>query len=149
MKTKPYDEHYRRRHRIVGHYLVIQAWLRGLDCIVLNRRDIQAFLSITDIHKDRIKQFVADIAPWFSFHKPCYDKGSGTLSFLFLSGVDIDSYLPSGPMPVDQRIAKVVAANGMLKIERFSKVDSHAIPSEEKNGFRPSFISYGIKDALK
>lgn len=25
MKTKPYDEHYRRQHRIVGHYLALQA----------------------------------------------------------------------------------------------------------------------------
>src|SRR6266513_1768191 len=121
MKTKPYDEHYRRRHRIVGHYLAITAWIRGLDCIVLDRNDLQSLLSISNTGEDRVKQFVEDIKPWFQFNKPYYRPGSKTfVKSLFLSRAKLDSYLPKGRMGVDQRIARATTPNGALKIERFS-----------------------------
>jgi hypothetical protein len=130
MKTKPYDEHYRRRHRIVGHYLGITAWIRGLDCVVLDRSDVQTSLKTSDVRKDRVNQFVADIEAWFKFHNEYYKPNSRTLKSLFLSRVNLDS-LPKGLMGVDQRIATAITANGALKIERFSSIrGSNPAPSE-------------------
>ena len=54
MKTKPYDEHYRRQHRIVGHYLALTAWTRDLDCILLDRDDVQILLNISNTGEDLV-----------------------------------------------------------------------------------------------
>ncbi|HZH29807.1 MAG TPA: hypothetical protein VEY11_03515 [Pyrinomonadaceae bacterium] len=129
MKTKPYDEYYRIQHRIVGHYLAIHAWLRELDCVVLDRKEIQAFLNIRNTGEDRTKQFTKDIEPWFKFNKPYYRKGSKTyVRSLFLSRIDISLSLPHGLMSTDDRIAKAVIADRRLRIERFSN-SSQEVPS--------------------
>lgn len=132
MKTKPYDELYRRQHRVVGHYLALQAWLRGVDCVVLDRKDIQALFHITNTGEDRIKQFRADIAPWFRVFRPFYPKSSRTLiRSLFLSRVGLNADVLKGLMTTDQRITKMRTADGSLKIERFSSwFNSSDIPKE-------------------
>lgn len=147
MKTKPYDEYYRRQHRIVGYYLALQAWLRNLDCIVLNRSDLQTFLNITNTGEDRIKQFTADNKPWFKFHKAYYRRGSKTyIRSLFLSRVDISPYLPSGLMGVEQRIAKTVTAGGAIRIEQFSKSDGlHKVPPEKDMVSDLALFATGLK----
>jgi hypothetical protein len=132
MKTKPYDELYRRQHRIVGHYLALQAWLRGVDCVVLDRHDLQALFHITNTGEDRIKQFKADTKPWFRIFKPFYPKTSRTfIRTLFLSRVDLNPDVIKGLMTTDQRITKMKTADGNLKIERFSSwYTSSSIPKE-------------------
>jgi len=147
MKTKPYDEHYRRQHRIVGHYLAVTAWIRGLDCIVLDRSDVQTLLRISDTREGRVTQFVADIKPWFQFNKAYYKPQSKTfLKSLFLSRASLDSYLPKGRMGVDQRIAKAITANGALKIERFSNIrGSNSAPSETEMVSYLALLAAGIK----
>jgi hypothetical protein len=147
MKTKPYDEHYRRLHRIVGHYLALTAWTRDLDCIVLDRDDVQSLLNISNTGEDRVRQFVADVQPWFKFSKPYYKPGSKTyLRSLFLSRVSLDSYLPKGRMGVDQRIARATTANGTLKIERFVSIrNSDPIPSEEDMVSYLALLAAGVK----
>lgn len=147
MKTKPYDEHYRRQHRIVGHYLALTAWIRGLDCIVLDRGDVQSLLRVSNTGDDRVKQFVADIKPWFQFHKPYYKPGSKTfLRSLFLSRASLDPYLPKGRMGVDQRISRAITANEALKIERFSNIrGSNPVPSETEMVSYLALLAAGIK----
>jgi hypothetical protein len=58
-----------RRHRIIGRYLAIQAWLRGFDCIVLTREHLKTFLDRENIWEEHIKAFTTDINPWFRDHK--------------------------------------------------------------------------------
>jgi len=147
MKTKPYDEHYRRQHRIVGHYVAVTAWIRGLDCIVLDRTEVQTLLGISDTPKSRVTQFVADIEPWFQFNKPYYKRGSKTfLRSLFLSRASLDSYLPKGLMSVDQRIAKAITANGALKIERLCNIRGpNPAPSETEMVSYLALLAAGIK----
>lgn len=146
MKTKPYDNYYRRRHRIVGHYLALQSWLRGLDCVVLDRNEVLAFLNTKETGKKRIKQFKADVAPWFKFVKPYYKKGSSTyIRSLFLSRINLDSYLPQGLMSTDQRMTKAIAAtDGKLSIERFSRTDSK-VPSETEMVSDLTLFATGLK----
>jgi len=147
MKTKPYDEYYRRRHRIVGHYLAITAWIRGVDCIVLDRNDLQSLLSISNTGTDRVDQFVKDIKPWFKYDKPYYKPKSKTfVRSLFLSRASLDSYLPKGLMGIDERIARAATANGELKIERFSNIrGSNPIPAEMDMVSNLALLAAGIK----
>lgn len=147
MKTKPYDEYYRRRHRIVGHYLALQAWIRGIDCVVLDRSDVQRLLNVSNTGEDRVRQFTDDVKPWFKFSKPYYKPGSHTyLRSLFLSRVSLDSYLPKGRMGVDQRIMKAITSNGTIKIERFVQVrGSQSIPSEEEMVSYLALLAAGVR----
>ena len=42
-------------------------------------------------------QIVSDIAPWFKYHKIYYlEKSDTQVHYLFLSGSELDSYLPTG-----------------------------------------------------
>lgn len=142
MKTKPYDEYYRRQHRIVGHYLALQAWLRNLDCMGLDRSDLQALLNITNTGEERIKQFIEDIKPWFKFHKAYYRKSSGTYVLsLFLSRIAI-KLPPGSKMSVDQRIAKAGTAGGEMRVERFSMAK---IPSEKEMVSDLALFATGLK----
>jgi hypothetical protein len=147
MKTKPYDEYYRRRHRIVGHYLALQSWTRGIDCVVLDRTDVQRLLKLSNTGEDRVRQFTEDVKPWFKFSKPYYKPGSHTyLKSLFLSRVSLDSYLPKGQMTVDQRIMKAITSKGTLKIERFAHVrGSQPIPSEEEMVSYLALLAAGVR----
>ena len=59
--TDPHREFCRNQHRIIGHYLAVQAWLRGLDCIVLVRGDLQTFLALERFKGTRVDWLQEDL----------------------------------------------------------------------------------------
>jgi hypothetical protein len=126
--------------------LAIQAWLRGVDCIVLARNEVLTFLNARETGVERIKQFKADIKPWFKFVKPYYKEDSRTyIRSLFLSRINLDSYLPSGTMTTDERMTKAIAAaDGKFSIERFSRKDNK-VPSEEEMVSDLALFATGLK----
>jgi hypothetical protein len=52
-----------RRHHIIGHYLAVQAWIRGLDCIVLDRADLEFFLGLQRFKSVRVTWLREDLRP--------------------------------------------------------------------------------------
>jgi hypothetical protein len=65
---EPHRESCRRQHRILGHYLAVQAWIKGLDCGVLLRKDLEKFLDLERFKKTRIEWLCEDLMPWFKHH---------------------------------------------------------------------------------
>jgi hypothetical protein len=97
-----------RQHRVLGHYLAVQAWLRGLDCIALERQDLEKYLSLERFKSERIKWLLEDLNPWFPYHRAFYKSGAqSSLHSLFLSRVEIGKWLSTATMTTSQRIAKI------------------------------------------
>jgi hypothetical protein len=98
----------RRQHRVLGHYLAVQAWLRGLDCIAVDRQDLEAYLGLERFKSERIKWLLEDLKPWFP-HNSAYYKSNAesSLHSVFLARVKIGSWLPTATMTTAQRIAKI------------------------------------------
>ena len=98
----------RRQHALLGHYLAIQAWLHRLDCIVLNRADLESFLELRRFKSSRIAWLQKDFIPWFPHQMPYYKTTSpSSIHSIFLSRVPISQHLPSGSMTTEQRIARM------------------------------------------
>src|SRR6266446_9281834 len=108
--SDPHREFCRRQHRIIGHYLAVEAWRRGLDCIVLVRDDLEAFLGLERFKSKRNRWIMEDLKPWFRYQQPYYlTKVQNSIHSLFLSRVPIMKHLPSGPMTTEARIAGLAA----------------------------------------
>lgn len=97
-----------RQHRVLGHYLAVQAWLRGLDCIALEREDLEAYLGLERFKSERVRWLIEDLAPWFP-HKSDFYKSNAksSLHSLFLSRVPIGDWLPTKIMTTDARVKSI------------------------------------------
>lgn len=126
----PHREYARKQHRIIGHYLAIQSWIRNLDCIVLTRSDLEGFLGLERLKSARVEWLKEDLSPWFKFQQPYFNSSSPTsINSLFLSRVAFDGYLPEGSMTTDERITGI-ASNGPATA-KFIPEDSHWLPPTE------------------
>src|SRR5262245_31440895 len=95
-----------RTHYILGHYLAVQAWVRGLDCIVLTRADLEFFLGLQRFKSARVRWLQEDLKHWFPHQEAYYRSGAeSSIHSLFLSRVPLDEFLPKGTMTTDDRIA--------------------------------------------
>jgi hypothetical protein len=84
-----------RQHRVLGHYLAVQAWLRGVDCIVVERQDLEAYLGLQRFKSERIRWLLEDLIPWFPYNSVYYmSSAESSLHSLFLARVEIESWLP-------------------------------------------------------
>lgn len=132
MTYDPHRESCRRQHRVLGHFLAIQAWLRGLDCIVLVRKDLEVFLGLKRFKSTRVSWLCKDLEPWFA-HQECYFRSGAESSLLalFLSRVPIDAHLPSGTMTTEERIEDMAA--DAPKTARLTSDDDDLKPPSEKD----------------
>lgn len=129
-ENEPHRESCRRQHRVIGNYLAMEAWTRGLDCIVLIRSDMESFLGLRRFKSTRVNWLKADLMPWFPYQEAYFKTGSpSSIHSLFLSRVPISRHLPSGTMTTDKRIAGI--AKDAPKTKRFS-TSSTKVPGEAK-----------------
>jgi hypothetical protein len=63
-----YREACRRQHRLIGNYLAVEAWYRGLDCIVLTRDHVERLFGVTRVTRERMRWIEEDLRPWFPYH---------------------------------------------------------------------------------
>jgi hypothetical protein len=142
--TDPHREFCRNQHRIIGHYLAVQAWVRGLDCIVLVRDDLESFLALKRFKSARVRWLKEDLKPWFP-HQTAYYKTNAPSSIhsLFLSRVPIKKHLPRGSMTTEERI-RGMAKDGP-RTERFTtRYDGSQVPSRRKMISKLSVFAAGL-----
>lgn len=100
-----------RQHHIIGHYLAVQAWHRGLDCIVLDRVDLEFFFGLQRFKGTRVRWLMEDLRPWFPYQENYNRTGvKASIHSLFLARVPIAEHLPSGSMTTEQRIERMAEA---------------------------------------
>ena len=144
----PHREFCRRHHRIIGHFLAVQAWIRGLDCIVLVRGDLEAFLGLKRFKNTRVKWLKEDLKPWFPSQTPYYkSKAPSSIHSLFLARVPMGKHLPTGSMTMGQRLNEM-AANAPLTERLTTKEDGSEVPSLAKIVSSLSVFAAGL-DAPK
>jgi hypothetical protein len=110
MAGEAYREYCRAQHRAIGHYLASRAWLLGVDCIVLERKDLEALLDLKRFKQERLHWLERDLLPWFPHQKPLYysKKPGRPLASVYLSRVSFDK-LPDGLMSRTMNTALRVA----------------------------------------
>jgi hypothetical protein len=107
MKTEDYyREACRKQHRLLGHYLAIQSWLGQVDCLVLERKNLDSFLGLKRFKAVRVEWLMEDLKPWFPYQVPFYRANSmSSISTLYLSRVSISEHLPSGTFSTRVRVS--------------------------------------------
>ena len=97
-----------RQHRVLGHFLAIQAWLQGLDCVVLERQFLEEYLDLERFKSERVKWLIEDLGPWFP-HCYQFDKSNSASSLhsLYMSRITIGSWMPAGSMATSTRIKAI------------------------------------------
>lgn len=142
--TDPHREFCRNQHRIIGHYLAVQAWVRGLDCIVLVRGDLETFLALERFKSARVDWLQEDLKPWFPHQVPFYKTGApSSMHSLFLSRVPIKKHLPMDSMTTEERIRQM--SEGASRTERFTKKsDGSQVPSRAKMVSKLSVLAAGL-----
>ena len=125
----PHRESCRRQHRVIGNFLAMQAWLLGVDCIVLTRPDLEKFLSLKRFKNARVKWLLEDLRHWFPYQQDYYKTGSpSSIHSLFLSRISIEPHLPQGSMTTTQRISRMEADAPPIKL--FSEAPSGEMHDE-------------------
>ena len=119
-------EYCRRQHRTLGQYLATEAWLRGIDCLVIERVDLLSFLGLKQFKSERISWLQKDLEPWFPYQ--VRSPSHSSLGDLFLSRVPIADFLPGDSMTTDDRIARMPSDAPLT--QKFSK--GRRFPSEEE-----------------
>jgi len=108
-----------RQHRVLGHFLAIQAWLQGLDCIVLERAELEEYLGLERFKSERIKWLIEDLKPWFPYSSEFYKtKSPSSLHSLFVSRVMFGNWFPVEPMTTFKRISKISADKSAPRVAR-------------------------------
>jgi len=103
---------------MLGQYLAMQAWIRGLECIVLQRRDLEHFLGLERFKSTRVQWLKEDLRPWFPHQEGHHRTGApSSIHSLYLSRIPMAQHLPRGSMTVDARL-KGMAADAP-KTEKF------------------------------
>lgn len=122
-----------RQHRVLGHFLAMQAWLRGVECLALERLDLEMFLGLKRFKEERVRWVGADLKPWFP-HQVILEQGSSGFSLhsLYLSRVPINQWLPDGKMTTDARIAAMAS--------EAPKTEAFASPAKGKRRLKESDI---------
>ena len=97
-----------RQHRVFGHYLAVQAWLRNLDCIAVEREDLEVYLGLERFKSERVKWLLEDLRPWFPYKFAFYKASAeSSLHSLFLSRVKIGNWLSTASITTVQRIGEI------------------------------------------
>ena len=116
MKIPLFDDAHRlacrRQHRVFGQYLALQSWVRGLDCIVVERRDLEHYLGLERLKGARIEWLKDDLLPWFPYQQD-YQMGgrSNSIHSLFLARVPVATFLSEESLTTEDRITAMPAGS--------------------------------------
>ena len=74
----------------------------GLECIVLQRRDLEHFLALERFKSTRVQWLREDLRPWFPHQEAHHKSGApSSIHSLYLSRVPMTLHLPRGSMTID------------------------------------------------
>jgi hypothetical protein len=137
-----YRDACRRQHRVIANYLAVEAWRRGLDCIVLVRSDMETLLGLERFKSARVAWMRSDFEPWFPYQEAYYStRARDSIQTLFLSRVPISEHLSSRSMTTERRIALMGADAPRTK--RFSGPRTR-VPSEAQIVSRLAVLAAGL-----
>jgi len=120
--TDPHREHYRRTNRVLGQFLATEAWLRGVDCLVLTRHGLVSYLGLERLKSARVDWLREDLKPWFPYQEVFYAlRSDSSLYDIFLSRIPIEDHIPSNARTTTDSVAKMKSHAPVTQIFSFEK----------------------------
>jgi hypothetical protein len=146
---KPTDEVYReaclRHHRTLAHYFAVYAWKKCIDCIALERRELEHFLNVQRFGDRRMAWFRADVEPWFPFMRHLCEAGtSEKLAIVYLSRVEFPEDGMRGTATTSQRNAALNAAGLRAAVYSAGSPSERRALSEKQIISSMSLIASGL-----
>ena len=132
----------RRRHRIVANWLALYTWKLEADCIVLDRNDLRALLSVSSINARRIKWLKEDVESWFPHLVTFWRPSSDLLASVYLSRAPLDD-LADGRMSDQERIEKNGTKLRIITL-RSSGIRQWRLPTEEEMASQMMMVASGM-----
>src|SRR5688572_30564009 len=99
-----YREAHRRRHRLLGSYLALSAWTKGVDCVVIQRDELLGFLELQTMQDTRIAWVKQDIKSLFPYSFTTEDDTTSVYRTFFLSRSPFPKKLRLATMEDDERV---------------------------------------------
>jgi hypothetical protein len=106
----------RRQHRAVGIFAALQCWIRGLDGVCIQGRDLLRLLGLEYFKQSRKKWLREDFAEFFAFDYPVKSGPPNSLFSLFLSRISLADLPKGGNMSDGERIASIPEGGPRLDI---------------------------------
>ncbi len=138
-------EYCRRQQRTLGHWLATEAWVRGVDCVVIEAIDVLSFLGLDRFKSPRPAWLEEDLKPWFPHQvfRPSPGWTSSTPD-LYLSRFPIADLLRGSPLKPDDWIKQLPA--DAPRAENFSS--SGQLPSEAEMVSELAKLSAGLSHPI-
>lgn len=106
-----YRDANRRSHRLLGHYLALAAWVRGVDCVVLKRQELFPFLGLKKrMETKRIGWLTDDVKPLFPYSWWTQVAKTGVYSTLYLSRLELPAASMAEVLGDESRLKRFGAA---------------------------------------
>jgi hypothetical protein len=127
----------RRMHRTLAVYLAMYAWVKNLDCVVIDGHDLRRYLGdMSRLEKPRKWAIMEDVKALFPHAQ--YIRRVGATPILFLSRTEIPDAAWKGRLYLGERI------------ERFRELgiraDTVYLPKEEEIVALNAKVIHGIED---
>lgn len=136
-KTKEiYRDACRRSHRILGSYLALWAWKKRVDCVVVARHELFAYLGLKAMRAQRLQWLARDIKDLFPYTQPLYQK-TGAHGSTYLSRLKFHHGAFDGRMYDDERV-RVLEKGGV-------RATAIGLPSEGRMVLFLAAAAAGVK----
>lgn len=128
----------RRSHKVLAVYLVMYAWVKNLDCVIIDGDHLRKYLGgLSRLEKSRQKQIIEDTKPFFVFAQ-YLGSGDGGSPTLFLSRLRMPDSTWQSSTSLDgyqKRLAAVGVRAGQVRL-----------PTEEAIVALNATVIHGIAD---
>ena len=105
----------RRQHRTVALFAVIQAWLRNLDGLVFQRKDLQRLLGLQRFKQTRIEWLEEDFREFFPYQAIFWETYPvESFESLYVSRVPLPEEHTKGEMTDKARVQRISEAGPRL-----------------------------------
>jgi hypothetical protein len=97
----------RRAHRQLSFYLLTQAWVQHVDCVVVTRDELMTYLDLANMQRKRLSWLKDDLRPEFAHSEAMFTRGTGVWQTLYMSRAPFPKGFGWGIMTTAARIAKL------------------------------------------
>lgn len=140
MKQIDLREGARRQHRSLSLFAVIQCWMRNLDGLAFQRKQLERILGLDRFKKTRVEWLQEDLKEFFPHVQTYWLTGkTNSLGSLIVARVPIADHLPKGNMTTKARIEKMSSDAPKIGLFELWSIPSSDTLSKAFEGLLPFF----------
>ncbi len=131
-----------RSHRILGAYVALWAWKKGVDCVALDRDQLFPYLGIEAMREQRLRWLAEDIKDFFPHQEALLSVRCGGHGSLYLSRRPFPDASFQGAMPDAKRV-KLLSERGLrASVGRLPREEQMVtvLATAATGGGRPRFV---------